>query len=163
MNTSLLGQAEAGVILGIVFAVIVISVIIAVLKLVRVGNPSEMLIISGKRQKGGQGYRTLIGGRTLVIPVLEKVDHLSLRNMQVSLEVNAQSGGGKMMPVNITGVANVKVSSEPAERGNAIERFLGQPAQELQRVARETLEGGIRAVIGKMTRTGKPRIELKER
>ena len=151
MNISLLGQAEAGVILGVVFAVVVISVIIAVLKLVRVGNPSEMLIISGKRQKEGQGYRTLIGGRTLVIPVLEKVDHLSLRNMQVSLEVNAQSGGGKMMPVIITGVANVKVSSEPTERGNAIERFLGQPPQELQRVARETLEGGIRAVIGKMT------------
>ena len=28
---------------------------------------------------------------------------------------------------------------------------LGQPVQELQRVARETLEGGLRAVIGKMT------------
>lgn len=56
-----------------------------------------------------------------------------------------------MMPVIVTGVANVKVSSDPAERPNAIERFLGQPAQELQRVARETLEGGLRAVIGKMT------------
>lgn len=56
-----------------------------------------------------------------------------------------------MMPIIVTGVANVKVSSDPAERGNAIERFLDQPSQELQRVARETLEGGLRAVIGKMT------------
>ena len=45
----------------------------------------------------------------------------------------------------------MKVSSNPEERSNAIERFLGQPSQELQRVARETLEGGLRAVIGKMT------------
>ncbi|MBU0637706.1 MAG: hypothetical protein KKB50_02485, partial [Planctomycetes bacterium] len=99
----------------------------------------------------GLGYRILIGGRKIVIPVINKVTRLSLRNMQVALEVKAQSGGGKMMPVNVNGVANVKVSSDPAERGNAIERFLGQPVQDLQRVARETLEGGLRAVIGKMT------------
>jgi flotillin len=151
MIYGLLGQTSTGVILGVVFAFLVISVILTVLKLVQVGNPSEMLIISGKRQRDGQGYRTLIGGRTIVIPILEKVARLSLRNMQVALDVNAQSGGGTMMPIQITGVANVKVSSDPSERGNAIERFLGQPPSELQRVARETLEGGIRAVIGKMT------------
>ena len=86
-----------------------------------------------------------------MIPILEKVARLSLRNMQVALDVSAQSGGGTMMPIQVTGVANVKVSSDPSERGNAIERFLGQTPAELQRVARETLEGGIRAVIGKMT------------
>jgi len=151
MVYGLLGQTSTGVILGVVFAFLVISVILTVLKLVLVGNPSEMLIISGKRQRDGQGYRTLIGGRTIVIPILEKVARLSLRNMQVALDVSAQSGGGTMMPIQVTGVANVKVSSDPSERGNAIERFLGQPPAELQRVARETLEGGIRAVIGKMT------------
>ena len=151
MVYGLLGQTSTGLILGVVFAFVVISVILTVLKLVLVGNPSEMLIISGKRQRDGQGYRTLIGGRTIVIPILEKVARLSLRNMQVALDVSAQSGGGTMMPIQVTGVANVKVSSDPSERGNAIERFLGQPPAELQRVARETLEGGIRAVIGKMT------------
>jgi flotillin len=126
-------------------------VILIIVKLIVVGNPSEMLIISGKTQKDGLGYRTVIGGRTLVFPILEKVERLSLRNLQVNLEVRAQSGGGTMMPIHVNGVANVKVSSEPAVRCNAIERFLGQPMAELQRVARETLEGGLRAVIGKMT------------
>jgi len=140
------------VIVGSFAALIVILVVVGVIaKLVVVGNPNEMLIISGGQQRDGLGYRTLIGGRTLVIPVINKVSRLSLRNMQVQLEVKAQSGGGKMMPVIVTGVANVKVSSDPAERVNAVERFLGQPMQELQRVARETLEGGLRAVIGKMT------------
>lgn len=149
----LLAQAQAGgaIVLGFVFLFIALAVILVIAKLIVVGNPSEMLIISGKRQRDGQGYRTLIGGRTLVIPVIEKVARISLRNMQVALEVKAQSGGGTMIPIIVTGVANVKVSSDPGERGNAIERFLGQPAQELQRVARETLEGGLRAVIGKMT------------
>lgn len=153
MTTILLGQGSppAGLIIGGFVVLLIVALIVIIAKLAVVGNPSEMLIISGKRQKDGQGYRTLIGGRTLVIPIIEKVSRLSLRNMQVQLEVSAQSGGGTMVPINVNGVANVKVSSDPTERANAIERFLDQPAQELQRVARETLEGGLRAVIGKMT------------
>ncbi len=152
MNTTLTSQvsSEAVVMIGggILFIFVAIAVLVA--KIMVVGNPSELLVISGKRS-AGLGYRTLIGGRTLVIPIIEKVSRVSLRNMQVGLEVKAQSGGGRMIPVTVTGVANVKVSSEPDVRGNAIERFLGQPSTELQRVARETLEGGLRAVIGKMT------------
>lgn len=142
---------SAGMVIGFFLLALVVALIILIAKLVVVGNPSEMLIISGKRQRDGLGYRVLIGGRTLVIPIIEKVSKISLRNMQVALDVSAQAGGGTMVPVTVTGVANVKVSSDPSERANAIERFLDQPSQELQRVARETLEGGIRAVIGKMT------------
>ena len=134
---------------GLLFAIIALIVLVA--KLMVVGNPSEMLVISGRGTREQQGYRTLIGGRTLVIPLIEKVSKLSLRNMQVGLEVRAQAGGGTMIPITVTGVANVKVSSHPSLRGNAIERFLDQPLTEMQRVARETLEGGLRAVIGKMT------------
>lgn len=155
MNTGMLAQSsldqmEAGIILGGVLLFVVVAFVIVVAKLMVVGNPSEMLIISGKRQKDGAGYRTLIGGRTMVIPLIEKVSRLSLRNMQTQLEVKAQSGG-TMVPIIVTGVANVKVSSDPSERPSAIERFLDQPTAEIQRVARETLEGGLRAVIGKMT------------
>ncbi len=154
MNPTLIAQSSeipSAVLIGggILFFIITLAVLIA--KLMVVGNPSELLVISGRRTSSGQGYRTLIGGRTLVIPIIEKVARVSLRNMQVGLEVKAQSGGGKMIPVTVTGVANVKVASEPDLRGNAIERFLGQPSSEMQRVARETLEGGLRAVIGKMT------------
>ncbi len=154
MNTFILSQSDsigAAVMIGGAILFVIVAAIVMVAKLMIVGNPSEMLIISGKRQKDGLGYRTLIGGRTLVIPIIEKVSRVSLRNMQVALEVSAQAGGGTMVPITVTGVANVKVSSNPSERANAIERFLDQPAEELQRVSRETLEGGLRAVIGKMT------------
>ena len=153
MDTLMLaaGGPGPGAVIGIAVLFLVVFAVILIAKLTVVGNPSEMLIISGRRQKDGQGYRTLIGGRTLVVPIFEKVSRLSLRNMQVALDVSAQAGGGTMMPITVNGVANVKVSSDPGERGNAIERFLDQPAVELQRVSRETLEGGLRAVIGKMT------------
>ncbi len=151
MAQEMLAQATVGTGLAVVIGFLIVAAIVIAVKLVVVGNPSEMLVISGKRQRSGAGYRVLIGGRTFVIPIFEKVERISLRNMQVTLEVRAQAGGGTMMPTIVTGVANVKVSSSPDERSNAIERFLGQPSQELQRVARETLEGGLRAVIGKMT------------
>jgi flotillin len=134
---------------GILFAAIAFAAFLA--KIMVVGDPSELLVISGKRSGSNEGYRTLIGGRTVVWPIIEQVAKISLRNMQVGLEVKAQAGGGTMIPILVTGVANVKVSSEPNTRGNAIERFLNQPQVEMQRVARETLEGGLRAVIGKMT------------
>ncbi len=151
-NMQLLGGAmETGVGIGVVLLFLTIALLVLVMKFIVVGNPSEMLIIAGKRQRDGQGYRTLIGGRAIVIPIFERVARISLRNMQVALEVKAQAGGGTMVPIIVTGVANVKVSSDPNERSNAIERFLDQPSEELKRVSRETLEGGLRAVIGKMT------------
>jgi len=154
MNMQLLSQGggpSAGVVIGAFLLFVVVAVVVLIAKLIVVGNPSEMLIIAGGRQRDGQGYSVLIGGRRIVIPIVNKVSRISLRNMQVALEVKAQAGGGTMVPIQVNGVANVKVSSNPTERANAIERFLGEPAQELQRVARETLEGGLRAVIGKMT------------
>lgn len=143
------GLMAAAMVGGVILASL-LAIIFIVVNFTVVGNPSELVVISGK-QTEGQGYRTLIGGRTIRIPILEKVAMISLRNMQVALEVKAQSGGGRMIPLAVTGVANVKVSSDPDIRGNAIERFLGLPMPEIQRVARETLEGGLRAVIGKMT------------
>lgn len=154
MNIGLIAAASstnAAVVIGVGALFVIIAFAVFVAKIMVVGNPSELLVISGKRSDQDEGYRTLIGGRTLVIPIIEKVAKLSLRNMQVGLEVKAQAGGGTMIPILVNGVANVKVSSEPDVRGNAIERFLDQPQVEMQRVARETLEGGIRAVIGKMT------------
>lgn len=152
MNTLILAETVdmAWYIIGGGALLLAMAFIWVVTKWVVVGNPSEMLVISGKAHEG-HGYRTLIGGRTIVVPIFERVARISLKNMQVGLEVKAQAGGGTMIPVIVTGVANVKVSSDPDIRGNAIERFLDQPHAEMQRVARETLEGGLRAVIGKMT------------
>ena len=152
MTALLLAEGPAaGIVFGLFLLFVVIAAIVILAKIVVVGSPNEMLIISGGRYREGLGYRVIIGGRAFVKPVIERVSRLSLRNMQVPLEVKAQSGGGTMIPVIVTGVANVKVSSNPAESSNAIERFLGQPVEQLLRVSRETLEGGLRAVIGKMT------------
>ena len=58
----------------------------------------------------------------------------------IRIEVRkAYAKGGT--PLNIQAIANVKISTDEALVGNAIERFLGCDRSELARVAQETLDG----------------------
>src|SRR4029453_402275 len=48
-------------------------------------------------------------------------------------------------------IANMKVSSNPAQVRNAVERFLGMQPQQIAAVARQTLEGVLREVVAQLT------------
>jgi len=120
----------------------------------RICKPNEILILSGRehRTREGQklGYRVIFGGRTICIPIIEQVKYMDLTTMPVLVEVkNAYSKGGT--PINIQAIANVKISSDPAIVGNAIERFLDHDRSEINRVVRETLEGNLRGVVASLT------------
>ena len=83
-------------------------------------------------------------------PVVEAVDRLDLTNMIIDIRVTgAYSKGG--IPLNVEGVANVKIASTEPSIGNAIERFLGKPRSHIMQVARETLEGNLRGVLSTLT------------
>ena len=117
-------------------------------------KPNEVLILSGRkrRTKDGQnvGYRVLTGGRAIRIPIVETVKRMDVTTMPVRVEVkNAYAKGGT--PLNIQAIANVKISTDPAVVGNAIERFLDRDRSELTRVSRETLEGHLRGVVATLT------------
>jgi len=85
------------------------------------------------------GYRVVQGGRGIKIPLIEVVDRMDLTNMIIELRVQgAYSRGG--IPLNVQGVANVKVSSKDVQLANAVERFLGMTREQIMAVARETLE-----------------------
>src|SRR5262245_30026369 len=91
--------------------------------------PTALLISSGAHRKiPGEdrqiGYRVVQGGRGIRIPLIEVVDRMDLTNMIIELRVQgAYSRGG--IPLNVQGVANVKVSSKSDQLANAVERFLG--------------------------------------
>ncbi|NJM64911.1 MAG: flotillin family protein [Acaryochloris sp. RU_4_1] len=133
----------------------------------RICNPNEILILSGRkhRTKEGQtvGYRVILGA-VLSIPILETVKTMDMTTMPVPVEVkNAYSKGGT--PLDIQAIANVKIASDPAVVGNAIERFLDRDRKEILRVARETLEGNLRGVVALLTpeQINEDRLEFAER
>ena len=116
--------------------------------------PNEVLIFSGRRHRladgASRGFRLIFGGRAWRVPLVESVDRMRLNVMEIPIAIrNAYSKGG--VPMNVDAIANVKISSEPARVGNAIERFLGRGNDEIGRVARETLEGHLRGVLATLT------------
>jgi flotillin len=127
--------------------------VVIVQKLIHICQPNEVLVFSGSTRKANQkkvGYRLVQGGRGIQIPLFEKVDRLDLTNMIIDVRVaGAYSKGG--IPLNVNAVANVKIASTEPVISNAIERFLGKPRHEVERVAKETLEGNLRGVLATLT------------
>jgi flotillin len=116
-------------------------------------QPNEVLVFSGgQRASVGRkvGYRIIKGGRALRIPLLETVDSMDLTNMPIEVAVQgAYSKGG--IPVNVHGIANVKIAGEQPVLDNAIERFLGVDRSRIMAIAKETLEGNLRGVLATLT------------
>ncbi len=122
--------------------------------LLHVCPPNRLMIFSGRdhlTEHGDRvGYRVMSGGWAMRVPVLEQVEHMDLRLISVPMRVQgAYSQGG--IPLTVHAVANVKVNAHPEVVGNALERFLGQTREDIQRVAKETLEGHLRGVVASMT------------
>ena len=117
-------------------------------------QPSEVLIFAGLGKTTGDGrkvgYRTVRGGSALRIPVLEEVMRLDLSNMIIELRVeNAYSKGG--IPLNVAGVANIKISGDEPGIHNAVERLIGKSQDDIRHIAKETLEGNLRGVMASLT------------
>jgi flotillin len=145
---------EPTIILVIVGAVAVFLVALALsLKaLLVICEPSQVVIFSGPTRLPDQrvGYRAIRGGRGLRIPLFEKIDYMDLTNMAVSVAVRgAYSRDG--IPLNIDGVANIKIDGDRPGLDHAVERLLGKSKEEIIQLARETLEGNLRGVLAKLT------------
>jgi flotillin len=143
-----------GLVIGGFIGLLLVGTVFVAQNFLWVCRPNEVLIISGRGQKLEDGtkvgYRVVFGGFSWQMPFLEKVDRMTLETMPIDVRVvNAYSKGG--IPLEVSAIANVKVSSGKARIANAIERFLGQDPKEIRRVAKETLEGQIRGVVARMT------------
>ena len=117
-------------------------------------QPSEILIFAGPKTTAHDGktigYRLVKGGSSLKMPLIEKTFRMDLTNMIIELKVtNAYSKGG--IPLNVEGVANIKIAGEEPTIHNAIERLLGKNRQQIELLAKQTLEGNLRGVLASLT------------
>ena len=139
-------------------AVVIVVFILVIIGLIKANlficPPNEVLIFSGRRRQTADGrqvgYRVIKGGRAFRIPLLERVDRLDLRTIPLEVEItNAYSKGG--IPLSIQGIANVKIAGDEPLLGNAVERFLSKPLDQIQEIAKDTLEGNLRGVLATLT------------
>ena len=117
-------------------------------------SPNAVAVFSGRKRKlpDGRvvGYRMVKGGAALRIPLLEKVEYLSLNVMTIPLEIK-RAYTLKGVPVSVKAVANVKIRSDDTSLQAAAERFLGMTHDQIQRVIFQTLEGHLRSILGTLT------------
>lgn len=120
----------------------------------KIGRPNELLIFSGRKHKSADGsevgWRYIAGGRSIRWPIIERVDRMDLTTMPIDIRIRAAYAKGNI-PINVDAVANAKITLDEPDVHHAIERFLGKSQQEIQQVAKETLEGTLRGVIAQLT------------
>jgi flotillin len=145
------------IVAGGVLFVVFIFIIIWSGRYVKVG-PNEVLVVSGRAKKiidetgvaRRVGFRLVQGGGTFVWPIIERYDVLSLELLTLEPRCeNVYTVQG--VPVTVNGVAQTKVKGDEVSITTAAEQFLSKGRQEVHRIALETLEGHLRAILGMMT------------
>ena len=145
---------SSAIVAGIAVALAVFFVILIVRSLIVICPPNRVAVISGRKRTLSDGrtvgYRILKGGRTLRIPLIERVAWMDLNTIPLEVSVtNAYSRGA--IPLNVMGIANVKVSSGEGLLENAAERFLHVDHMHIGKIAKETLEANLRGVLATMS------------
>lgn len=145
-----LGCVGVFVILFLLFWVIASRIIKA--------GPNEVLVISGRKRSltdpsGARrrvNFRILKGGATFVWPFIEKVDRLSLEIITLDVrtpEVYTIKG----VPIMVDGIAQIKIKGDDVSIATAAEQFLSMGVEEIRRIALQTVEGHLRAILGTLT------------
>jgi flotillin len=143
-----------GLILGAILAVVVLAILATIRSLIIICPPNRVAVISGRSRQLSDGrtvgYRAIRGGRTLRVPLLERVSWMELNTIPIEVSVaNAYSKGA--IPLHVQGIANVKVSSVEGLLQNSVERFLDVDQQHIADIAKETLEANLRGVLATLT------------
>jgi len=133
---------------------VLLTMVYVVKSLIVICLPNEMVVVTGRKRITADGrevgYRVLNGGRTLRIPIIERVSRIDLTTIPIEVEIrNAYSKGG--IPLIVQGIANVKVSGREPVSYNAVERLLNKPFDEVMQIAKDTLEGNLRGVLATLT------------
>lgn len=107
--------------------------------------PDQVAVFTGRG-----GFRLVRGGASFRLPVIERVDFMSLAPFETDLPIRgAYSKEG--VPVNVDAVALVRFDSSDESIRTAAERFLNADREHLQQSVQQILAGHLRSICAKMT------------
>ncbi|MEJ1092106.1 SPFH domain-containing protein [Microbacterium istanbulense] len=155
------------IIIGIAAVAIIVVGLIGLLfarSWIKVARADEALVISGRKQKvqssvvaadgstrselSESPVTVIVNGKSLVNPITQRFEIISLRSRQVSLNAEAQSLDN--VTLNVDGVAIVKIGSDPLYVRRAAERFASQD-KAIEQFTTEQLEGALRGIVATLS------------
>lgn len=151
--------------IGVVILIVVgLVVLLFARSWIKVARADEALVISGRKQKVQRAILSadgtsssesvdspvtvIVNGKSLVNPITQRHEIISLRSRQVSLNAEAQSLDS--VTLNVDGVAIVKIGSDPLYVRRAAERFASQDSA-IEQFTTEQLEGALRGIVATLS------------
>ena len=129
------------IILGIVVGIIGLTVL-AFSLFWRVAGTNEVLIVSGLGK-----VKTRTGGGIFVLPVLQKIQKMTLENIQVDFTSRQEIPTKDAIHVLVDAVANMSISIDPERQAIAASKFAGYSTSQIRDIVIPVLEGNIREII----------------
>lgn len=133
------------VLVGVIAVVLVVMVIMSWWKRV----PQDKAgVVTGIKKK------VITGGGGIVIPVMNRIDYISLSAS--SLEITTEdSMSSQKVPINVVSTVVLKVKNDTTSILKAIERFNGRDIKDvklnMEEISRQILEGKLREVVSTLS------------
>ena len=124
----------------------IVGVIVVASALYKKAPPNVAMVITGPTAS-----RTVIGKGCFVIPILQRVDYMSLANIQADFTSRDEIPTKDAINILVDAVANVAISQEPELLKIASSKFLGCSTEQIRQTITPVLEGNIREIISTMT------------
>jgi flotillin len=113
-------------------------------------SSNQILVVFGARTGGeGRTAKTVHGGGSFVLPVIQSYEYLSLEPIQIEIPLRGALSIENIR-VNVPSVFTVAVGTESTVMNNAAVRLLGLSTQEIRKQAEEIIFGQLRQVIASM-------------
>ena len=108
----------------------------------KVAGTNEVLIVSGLGK-----VKTRTGGGIFVLPILQKVQRMTLENIQVDFTSRQEIPTKDAIHVLVDAVANMSISIDPERQHIAASKFAGYTTSQIRDIVIPVLEGNIREII----------------
>lgn len=129
------------------FAILAICLLIFIGKVMyKKAPPNVAMVITGPT-----ACRTVIGKGCFIIPILQRVDYMSLKNIQADFTSRDEIPTKDAINILVDAVANVAISQEPELLKIASSKFLGLEIDQIRQTITPVLEGNIREIVSTMT------------
>ncbi|MCA9124318.1 MAG: flotillin family protein, partial [Planctomycetales bacterium] len=128
--------------------VICVMLFMAIAKFYRRCPSNRVLVIYGRTGKG-KASRTIHGGASFVVPLIQDYAYLSLEPIQIEVPLRGALSAENIR-VNVPSVFTVAIDTKPDVMQNAAIRLLGLSVGEIRKQAEEIIFGQLRQVIASM-------------
>jgi len=136
----------------VLIQVIVIVALIAVLaaRYKRV-PPNKAMVVYGHRM-GQKGHMIIVAGGKFIYPVIEQYEFLPLdvRTLEMNFDDATVDTAAGPRKARVKATAMYKIGSDPVVLDVAAEHLLGKSDEDIERIARDILEGSLREMLSTM-------------